>query len=51
MVFVIVPNAPCGVESRLLTEKLPTQPLVPNAPCGVESLLPHTGRKTGKLRS
>ncbi len=33
---VIVPNAPCGVESFLKGSGLCSSLLVPNAPCGVE---------------
>jgi hypothetical protein len=33
-----VPNAPCGVESKLSLQVVNEHSLVPNAPCGVESL-------------
>ena len=32
----VVPNAPCGVESILLTFMFFVLVIVPNAPCGVE---------------
>ena len=36
----MVPNAPCGVESRaIFTARFSIDLTVPNAPCGVESLL------------
>jgi hypothetical protein len=36
--YVLVPNAPCGVESLELTREEFEREIVPNAPCGVESL-------------
>ena len=38
VVFMIVPNAPCGVESHREIKLLKDKMLVPNAPCGVESV-------------
>ena len=35
----LVPNAPCGVESRVGNQPVVVQTVeVPNAPCGVESI-------------
>jgi hypothetical protein len=34
----MVPNVPCGVESKLFLEWFLSEWEVPNAPCGVENL-------------
>ena len=36
---VVVPNAPCGVESLFSRNAMTLLYIVPNAPCGVESQL------------
>ena len=35
----VVPNVPCGVESRFISFAKARTPFVPNVPCGVESAL------------
>ncbi len=46
-----VPNAPCGVESRLLKRTHGQFSDVPNAPCGVESSVQNSIQLFTKLKS
>ncbi len=43
---LLVPNAPCGVESGLSLSRCLLGCPVPNAPCGVESLVGRGWRRT-----
>ena len=38
--LILVPNAPCGVESFTIANGSYMQGVVPNAPCGVERIVP-----------